>query len=78
MGGVEGSWARVGIVSVFGGSWAGDNGPTYAGGSMTELWFGDNVVISLAIVGCDPSSARSRAGGDLPSDEISLVHMCFF
>ena len=60
------------------GLWAGGIGPPNAGGSLTGIWVGYDAATSCAIVGRDPSSARSRAGGEFPSNEVSLVHMCFF
>ena len=47
--------------------------PSNADGSVTELLVRDSVSISWARVGCVLSLARSREGGDFPSDGVSLA-----
>ena len=69
------SWERVGRVSFLVGSWAGSIINSDVGGYVTGMWVGGGVAIYWARFGCVPSSVRSRAGGDFPSDEASLAHI---
>ena len=77
-GGFEGSWARVGGISVLVGSWDRGNDPPKDSDSATELWVGDDVAISWSGLSCDPNSERSKTRGEFTSDIVSLAHMCFF
>ena len=72
---VVGSWARVREGSILMESVAGSITLSDADGYVAELWIGDGDAISWARVDCDPSSERSRAGGEFPSDGVSLVHI---
>ena len=73
--GVVGSWAIVGRVSILMGSRGGSIVPSGADGSVAGLWVWDGDAISWARVRCVPSSARSWAGGDFPSNGLFLVHI---
>ena len=49
--------------------------PSDSDGSVADLWVGDGDAISWVGVGCGPSSAMYRFGGDFLSGVVSLVRI---
>ena len=70
-----GSWARVGESSRLRELVARRIRPSDEEGYVGKLWVGDGDALSWARDGCGPSSARCLAGGDIPSDYVSLAHI---
>ena len=76
-GGIWGSWEGVEGFSVLVGSWYRSIRPSTARGSVTELWVGDGVAISLVII-CDPISDRSGAREDFCGRPVGVCSLWIF